>query len=109
MRVEIMTLKEYVEKRIRGWLPKEPTLPSHQRMVKEARKSRRVNWVAVKIILVLLGFCWGWSAASYAFMYFIGNGVASDYATGYSIILWLAVFGAFGLFAFKVKRKKAGY
>jgi hypothetical protein len=31
--------------------------------------------------------------------------VASDYATDYSIILWLAVFGAFGLAAFKVKRK----
>jgi len=39
-------------------------------------------------------------------MYFIGNGVASDYATGYSIIVWLAILGAFGLVAFKVKRRK---
>lgn len=54
-----MNLKKYLENRIKGWLPKEPTLPSHQRMVKEARKSRRVDWVAVKIILVLLGFCAG--------------------------------------------------
>jgi hypothetical protein len=53
----------------------------------------------------LLGFCVGWTAASYAFIYFVWNGVASDYATDYSIILWLAVFGAFGLAAFKVKRK----
>jgi len=67
--------------------------------------SRRVEWVAVKIILVLLGVLVGWTAASYAFVYFIGNGVASDYATGYSIILWLAVFGVFGLVAFKVKRR----
>jgi len=68
--------------------------------------SRRVDWVAVKIILVLLGVLVGWTVASYAFMYFIGNGVASDYATGYSVILWLAVLGAFGLVAFKVKRRK---
>jgi len=56
--------------------------------------------------LVLLGVLVGWTAASYAFMYFIGNGVASGYATGYSIILWLAVFGVFGLIAFKVKIRK---
>jgi hypothetical protein len=68
--------------------------------------SRRIDWAAIKIILVLLGVLIGWTAASYAFMYFIGNGVASDYATGYSIILWIAVFGAFGLIAFKVKGRK---
>ena len=68
--------------------------------------SRRVDWAAVKIILVLIGVLIGWTAASYAFMYFIRNGVASDYATGYSIILWLAVFGAFGLIAFKVNLRK---
>jgi hypothetical protein len=68
--------------------------------------SRRVDWVAVKIILVLLGFLTGWTAASYAFVYFVGIGVASNYATGYSIILWLAVLAAFALAAFKVKRKK---
>ena len=60
----------------------------------------------MKIILVLLGVLTGWTAASYAFMYFIRNGVASDYATGYSIIVFLAVLGAFGLIAFKVKRRK---
>jgi hypothetical protein len=68
--------------------------------------SRRADWAAVKIILVLLGVLTGWTAASYAFMYFIRNGVASDYATGYSIIVFLAVLGAFGLIAFKVKRRK---
>ena len=66
---------------------------------------RRADWAAVKIILVLLGVLVGWTVASYAFMYFIRNGVASDYATGYSIILWIAVLGAFGLIAFKVKRR----
>jgi len=66
--------------------------------------SGREKVVALKIILVLLGVFVGWTLAGYTFMYFIGNGVASDYATGYSIILWLAVLGAFGLIAFKVKR-----
>ncbi len=33
------------------------------------------------------------------------NGVASNYATGYSGIVWFAVFGAFLLVAFKIKRK----
>ncbi|MDH5745059.1 MAG: hypothetical protein OEZ52_16075 [Candidatus Aminicenantes bacterium] len=67
--------------------------------------SGRVEGTALKIILVLLGVLVGWTVASYAFTYFIRYGVASDYATGYSIILWLAVFGAFGLIAFKVKRR----
>jgi hypothetical protein len=66
--------------------------------------SGREKVVALKIILVLLGVLVGWTVAAYAFIYFTGNGVASDYATGYSIILWLAVLGAFGLIAFKVKR-----
>ena len=69
--------------------------------------SRRLDWVAVRIILVLLRVLVGWTAASYAFMYFTGNGIASDYATGYSIIVFLAVLGAFGLVAFKVKIRKA--
>jgi hypothetical protein len=68
--------------------------------------SRRADWAAVKIISVLLGLLTGWTAASYAFMYFIRNGVASDYATGYSIIVFLAVLGALGLIAFKVKRRR---
>ena len=69
--------------------------------------SRRADWAAVSIILVLIGVLIGWTAASYAFMYFIRNGVASDCATGYSIIVFLAGLGAFGLIAFKVKRRKA--
>ena len=68
--------------------------------------SKRADWAAVKIILVLLGVFVGWTVASYAFMYFIRNGVASDYATGYSIIVWLAVLGAFGIIAFKIKGRK---
>jgi hypothetical protein len=67
--------------------------------------SGREKVVAVKIILVLLGVLIGWTVAGYAYVYFTGIGVASDYATGYSIILWLAVLGAFWLIAFKVKRR----
>ena len=62
--------------------------------------------VALKIILVLLGVFVGWAVASYAFMYFTGNGVTSDYATGYSIVVFLTVLGAFGLIAFKVNLRK---
>jgi len=68
--------------------------------------SGREQGVALKVILVLLGVLVGWSVAGYAYVYFTGIGVASDYATGYSIILWLAVLGAFGLIAFKVKNTK---
>ena len=64
-----------------------------------SRGSRRT---ALRVILALLGVLAGWAVASYSFMYFIGNGVTSDYAAGYSIIAFLAVLGAFGLIAFKV-------
>jgi hypothetical protein len=64
--------------------------------------SRGGKRVALKIILALIGVLTGWAAASYAFIYFIANGVASDYAEGYCIIVFLAVLGAFGLTAFKV-------
>jgi hypothetical protein len=103
-RGEIMNSKKRVENSVRGWLPKEPNLLGNEGKVADAKN--KVNWVALKIILVLLGVFVGWTAASYAFMYFIGHGVASDYATDYSIILWLAFFGVFGLVAFKVKRRK---
>ena len=66
--------------------------------------------VVRRFILALLGVLTGWTVASYAYGYFIQNGVTSDYATGYCIIVWLAVFGAFGLIAFKVnlrERKQA--
>jgi len=65
-----------------------------------SRGSRRT---ALRVILALLGVLAGWAVASYAFMYFIGNGVTSDYATGYSIVVWLAVLGAFWLAAFKLR------
>jgi hypothetical protein len=65
--------------------------------------SRKTERAPVRIfLLVLLGILVGWTAASYTFMYFTGNGVTSDVATGYSIIVFLAVLGAFGLIAFKV-------
>lgn len=69
--------------------------------------SKEGKEAALRVILVLLGVLVGWVAASYAFVYFLGNGVTSDYATGYSIIVFLAFFGAFGLTAFKVKSVRA--
>jgi len=69
--------------------------------------SRRADRTVLRAILALLGVLVGWVAASYAFMYFIGNGVTSDYATGYSVIVFLAFFGAFGLAAFKVRSVRA--
>jgi hypothetical protein len=68
--------------------------------------SRRGENAALRIILALLGILIGWAAASYAFMYFIDNGVTSDYAAGYSIIVFLAFLGAFGLVAFKVNLRE---
>ncbi len=67
--------------------------------------SERVDWAVLRVILALLGVLIGWVVASYSYMYFVGNGVASDYAAGYSSIVWFAVFGAFLLVAFKIKRK----
>jgi hypothetical protein len=64
--------------------------------------SRGEKKAILRIILALLGVLVGWTAASYAFVYFTQNGVTSDYATGYSIMVFLAVFGALGLIAFKV-------
>jgi len=68
--------------------------------------STRPAGTVLKVILVLIGVFAGWSAASYAFLYFTRIGIASDTATGYSIILWLAVIGASGLVAFKAKIRK---
>jgi hypothetical protein len=75
------------------------------RAEKERRRdlmSRGAKRTAIRIILALLGVFVGWAAASYAYVYFAGNGVTSTLATEYSIILWLVVLGAFGLIAFKV-------
>jgi TRAP-type C4-dicarboxylate transport system permease small subunit len=58
---------------------------------------------AVRILLALLGILIGWTAASYAFIYFTQNGMTSDVATGCSIVVFLAVLVAFGFIAFKVK------
>jgi hypothetical protein len=68
--------------------------------------SKRAKKTAVRILLALAGVFAGWAVASYAFMYFTGNGVTSDYATGYSIIVWLAVLGVFWLIAFKVNLRE---
>ena len=64
------------------------------------------NAEVAAILLGLSGILWGWVAASYAYVYFVDNGVASDYATGYSVIVALAVLGVFLLIAFKVRRRK---
>ena len=69
--------------------------------------SERDKAVKLKVISVLLGALGvfaGWSAAGRAYIYFVGNGVTSYYATVYSIILWILVIGVFWLAAFKIKR-----
>jgi hypothetical protein len=68
--------------------------------------SRRAKKVAVRILLTLAGVFLGWAGAGYAFMYFTGNGMTSEYATGYSIIVGLAIFGAFVLIAFKLNLRE---
>jgi hypothetical protein len=70
------------------------------------RVNRSDRRTALRVILALLGVVAGWAAASYAFVYFTGNGVTSGVATGYSIIVWLAVIGAFWLMAFKANLRK---
>ncbi len=74
-------------------------------MEKTGLNVRKVDGATLKVIFALLRVLLGWVAASYSFMYFTVNGVASNYATGYSSIVWFAVFGAFLLVAFKIKRE----
>ena len=57
----------------------------------------------LKIILLLIGVLAGWTTASYGYLYFTGNGVASDYATGYSIASGLIVFAILAVMAFKLR------
>jgi hypothetical protein len=55
--------------------------------------------IVSRFILALLGVLISWVVASYAYVYFTQNGVTSDYATGYCIIVFLAVSLAFYSFA----------
>jgi hypothetical protein len=103
-----MTLKKDLANRVRGWIPKEPSMPSSNiKAVKAPMMSERDKAVKLKVVSVLLGVLGvfaGWSAAGRAYLYFVGVGVTSYYATVYSVILWVSVIGAFGLAAFKLKR-----
>ena len=59
-----MNPKKYLENWIRGWLPKEPALPSHQRIRAtraENQKSasiRRMKWLAISLYSIVLVFSW---------------------------------------------------
>ena len=102
-----MTTSNFLDK-IRGWIPKEPSMPSSNiKAVKAPTMSERDKAYKLKvaaIFLVVLGVLVGWSAAGYAYIYFVWNGVTSANATVYSIILWILVIGVFWLAAFKIKR-----
>ncbi len=73
-------------------------------MIGVSRSDRRT---ALRVILCLLGVVAGWAFASYAYLFFAWNGVTSDVATGYSVVVWFIVVGAFLLLAFKVQGKSA--
>lgn len=51
-----MNLKKYLEKRIRGWLPKEPHSPSYQR--KTNHKPPKIG-VQIGIVVFVIGFVGG--------------------------------------------------
>jgi uncharacterized membrane protein len=56
-----------------------------------------------KLAVVLLGLLIAFIALWQSNEYFIGTGVAPETAALYSIIVFLAILGSFGLIAFKVK------
>ena len=93
---------------MRGWIPKEPSMPSSNiNAVKAPTMSERDKAVKLKVVsglLGALGVCAGGGAAARAYLFFVGIGVTSYYATVYSIILWIFVIGGFWLAAFKLKR-----
>jgi len=59
-----MNPKKFLENHIRGWLPKKPALPSHQRIQvarvknQEGASIRRMKWLAISLYVVLLLFTW---------------------------------------------------
>jgi hypothetical protein len=59
-----MNPKKYLEDLIRGWLPKKPTLPSHQRIRTTRAKNqksasiRRMKWLAIFGYSIVLVFIW---------------------------------------------------
>jgi hypothetical protein len=55
---------ESLQKKIRGWLPKEPNLPSHQRMRATRAKNQKstsirpMKWLAISLYVAFLLFTW---------------------------------------------------
>ena len=107
-----MNVKKSWTDQIRGWIPKEPSMPiSNIKAVKAPKMSERDKVYKLKvgaIFLVVLGVLFGLGAAGYAYVYFVGNGVTSANATVYSFIVCIFVIGVFWLAAllaaFKAKR-----
>ena len=103
-----MELKKPLRKLFCGWLPNEPRMPSSNiTAAKAPTMSERDKAVKLKVGSVLLGalgICAGAGAASRAYLYFVGVGVTSYYATVYAMILWVFVIAIFWLAAFKLKR-----
>lgn len=117
-----MNLKKYIKNRIRGWLPKEPTLPRPQRSGPVAENTKALAKPDVKTIperklqlnngiviglgiaFVLIGFL-GWFSVSYTYgtleRFFLANGydpnsyyLFSDLADFIATYLMLMVIGA---------------
>jgi hypothetical protein len=59
-----MNPKKYLQNWIRGWLPKKPALPSHQRIQvtrvknQEGASIRRMKWLAISLYSIVLVYSW---------------------------------------------------
>lgn len=95
-----MNPKKYLEDRIRGWLPKEPTLPSHQRTRATRAKNQKstsirpMKWLAISLYVAFLLFTW--------LDYFIK---LSGYATLEGALLYTIIVPPVSFAGFKIYQK----
>lgn len=69
-----------------------------------SEKDKAFKLKVIAVFLAVLGVLFGGGAAGFAYVFFVGVGVTSYYATVYSVILWLFVIAIFWLAAFKLKK-----
>lgn len=120
-----MNPKNYLVNCIRGWLPKKPALPSHQRIQLARTKNQksasvnRMKWLAISLYGIVLVFSWldyflkltGYATFESAFLYtllapivtFAGFQIYRITSLKFWQALW-TVFGAcvFGFFIYAV-------
>jgi hypothetical protein len=96
-----------LEKRIRGWIPKEPQLSNAAMAAQAPVMSERDKAIRLKVLSVLLGaigVCAGGGIAARTYLYSVVNGVTSCDATVYSAVVWVCVIAVFWVGAFKLKK-----